>query len=407
VARLPADKASSEPPLFVLAGGPGEAATDLLPMWIRIWPEVNGTRDIVFVDQRGTGGSYPLRCPRPIADDPARAFGHVFDIGVIAACRDAVTGKIDLHAFTTAAAVDDLDAVRQALGAEQILLYGGSYGTRLAQAYMQRHPDRVSLAVLDAVLPLTVSAVDQYSAGVESALESVLEWCAADAACRATAPNATAALTRLIARLTTGSVETTVTDFAGRRHPVAMSLGDFAYAVRGILYGARAHVDLPPMLVRASARLDLHEFAQAYWERAMRMDDAIALGLHLSVLCDEDAPAAPARSPAARTGERPALMGDYLLNEYATACRTWGVTRREGALEAPSPIGVPTLLLSGRFDPVTPPAFAEASMQFLTRARHIVTPAGAHGTARGCARDAVLHAIMNGTIEGVPDRCAG
>jgi pimeloyl-ACP methyl ester carboxylesterase len=389
--------------VFLFAGGPGQGSTSMLDIangWLR---PVRATLDVVLVDQRGTGKSHPLTC-EPVADrDPALAFGHIFDPDLVRRCRDRLAASADLAQYTTAVAVEDIDDVRQALGYERISLYGVSYGSRLAQAYARRFPDRTRSIVLDGVVPFDAPLPVTYAAGAQRALDLVLDACVTRPPCRAAHPAPAREFAALLAKLDTGTVPASITAREGPRVPVRMSRGDFGYAVRGVLYSPRALNELPDLIGRAASTGDVSEFAQRYWDRAARLERSLALGHHLSVLCAEDA--AFVDDAAARKAVAGTFLGSYVLDEYRQACGLWSVPRIADAGRAPLRTAAPTLLISGRFDPVTPPDFADAVARSLTNARHIVAPGGAHGSGPGCPREAVLHVLTTGGLDGVPAVC--
>src|SRR5262245_34363266 len=237
-ALLEAEARTGREPLFAFAGGPGQGSTDLAGLGTGPIASVRKDRDIVLVDQRGTGGSNPLICPVDLINHPELAFGHVFDPAVFRRCRVELERKADLRYYTTELAVEDVDDVRKALGAERIMVWGGSYGTRMAQAYMRAHPDRVVAAVLDGVVPFDFRAPSGYAASLQQSLDRVFADCAAESTCAARHRDLPAAFGRLVDRLRKGPVPATVKPPKGPPAPVSLSFGDFAYSVRGILYSS-------------------------------------------------------------------------------------------------------------------------------------------------------------------------
>lgn len=397
-----ADTPGAREALFVFAGGPGEGSTDLAGAAFGWLQPLRATLDIVFVDQRGTGQSHPLQCSSAGDSDPAAVFGHVFDPAVVARCREVLSRDADLTKYTTDDAIADVDDVRAALGYERVSLYGGSYGTRMAQAYMRRFPSRVRSAVIDGVVPFDNAIPLTYAASAQQSVERVWAACQADAGCERAHPHLSADFERLLRRLDAGPVPTTLSA-AGRPVTVAMHRGDFGYAVRGLLYNANAVSRLPDMISRAASTGDFREFADYYWSRDATMDRAIAFGTHLTVFCAEDVPfPTEADITAATSGT---FLGRYLFDEYRGACLEWPRGRITGDARTPVTAPIPTLLLSGAFDPVTPPAFAERVARSLPLSLSITSPTASHGAALGCPRAAVLYVLGRGTLKGVPEVC--
>ena len=388
--------------VFMLSGGPGTGSTTMAPVaegWAR---PVRASMDVVLIDQRGTGASHPLECPSPAQTDPATIFGHLYDVKALVACRALLERDADLTQYTTEAAASDIDDVRASLGYERITLLGGSYGTRLAQAYARRFPRRVRAMVLDGVVPFDVHLPLTFAATAQQSFDRVAERCAGDGGCRRAHPRLAADFARLVARLDAGPLPATIR-LGGTPARIAMTRGDFGYAVRGILYDWNAFQTLPDMVGRAAASGDLTEFAEAYWRRRVRFDDTLALGMYLSVVCAEDVPfVRDADIEAASTGT---FLGRYLVDEYRAACAIWPRGSVPTDVHAPLSARVPTLMISGEFDPVTPPEFADRVARFLPGARTILSPYTSHGSAAACARPAALHVLAGNGLETLPNVC--
>jgi pimeloyl-ACP methyl ester carboxylesterase len=399
---LRSDALRAHEAVFMLAGGPGTGSTSMAPMadgWAR---PVRASMDVVLIDQRGTGGSHPLACVSSAESNPAAIFGHWEDVTGLQACRARLERDADLTQYTTEAAVLDTDDVRASLGYERITLFGSSYGTRLAQAYARRFPERVRALVLDGVLPFGVHAPVTFAASAQQALDRLVRRCEADPPCRATHPRLAADFARIVTRLDAGPMPATVrraADGVG----VSMSRGDFGYAVRGMLYDWNAYETLPGFVSRAAASGDLSDFAQAYWRRHVRFDDTLALGMYLSVLCTEDVPFIRDADVAASSAGT--FLGRYLVDQYRAACAVWPRGAVPPDAHIPLTAAVPTLLISGAFDPVTPPEFADRVAQALPLARRILSPFTSHGSAGACARSAVLHVLAGGTLDAMPAVC--
>ena len=179
IAVLPANTLNPRAdPLFILAGGPGQAASYLGPFAASL-TGVRKDRDIVLVDQRGTGRSSPLTCAAFKPDDSPEAALELDPVPKAAACAKELAAQgVDAAQYTTAAWVADLDAARAALGYERINLWGGSYGTRAALEYLRRHPSRVRSVVLDGVATPAMKVSLDIWPSRDIALSAVLEACA-------------------------------------------------------------------------------------------------------------------------------------------------------------------------------------------------------------------------------------
>ena len=389
--------------VFLLAGGPG-ASGDSVAGAAESWARpLRSTMDLVVVDQRGTWYSNALHCAQETETRPATSFGHIFGEGWVRQCRAFLERTADLTQYTTDDAAHDLDDVRAALGYEQISVYGGSYGTRLAQAYMRRYPKRTRAVVLDAAMPLDNKGPLTYAASAQQGLDRVFEDCAANPTCRRAHPDLRGDFARLLDRFRAGPIATSVKPPNGSPVPVRMSLGDFGYAVRGILYSSRLIDDLPNWIGRAASTGDVSMFAQRYWERQRTFSRTFTTGLHFSVLCAEDvAFVGDAEIAGATAGT---FLGRYVIDEYRRACAHWPIAQLAPDFRQPVALSVPTLLVSGVFDPVTPPSFAEQIARTLSASRLVVSPQGAHGSVTGCPLTAATFVLQSGTTTGMPDVC--
>src|SRR5688572_10608675 len=180
---LPAKGQQREPdPFFYFAGGPGSAASEDAPGIAEGFAKIRERRDLVFVDQRGTGQSHPLDCTLFNPQEPQSYFGYFFPLEDVRKCRSELETKADLKLYTTTIAMDDIDEVRAALGYDKINLFGGSYGTRAAMVYLRQHPKHVRTVMLQGVSPTNMHLPNDYPVQTERALQGVLAECAADEA---------------------------------------------------------------------------------------------------------------------------------------------------------------------------------------------------------------------------------
>ncbi len=381
--------------VFLFSGGPGAASTEMVGLANGPLAPIREIRDIVLVDQRGSGGSNPLMCPTELRKYPGQAFGALFPPAAIADCRAKLGATSDLTRYTTDYAVGDIDQVREALGYAQVILQGGSYGTRIAQAYARRFPERVKAMVLDGVVPFDFSLPLSYAATLQESITRLL-------ARNDSLPELERQWNSLVAKFKQ-PVEATVTPRGRPPVKVSMTLGDFGYAVRGVLYRADQSRELPARIAAAATTGNLDWFAQRYWSRAADFEEDFADGLHLAAVCNEetvwirDADVGPATAGS--------FIGTYLIDEYRAACKGWPRVRVDSTFRRPLTAPIPTLLVSGLFDPVTPPRIAERVARYLPVARHIVDSTSHHGSSFGCARPAVMHVVREGGLEGIPDVC--
>lgn len=408
-AVLPALARNKKPdPVFFFAGGPGQSAIGLAGVVARQSARLLNRRDIVLVDQRGTGRSAPLPCA---ADDPSRPLREWIDperqLAELQRCREALQ-KLphgDLRQYTTSIAMADVDAVRQVLGAAQVNLVGGSYGTRAALEYQRQFPAAVRRIVIDGVAPPDMVLPAAFSLDNQAALDALFGACEADAGCQGRHPQLRARWRALLQGLPREvSARHPLT---GRAETVTLTRETLLGLVRVPLYVPALAAALPAALQQAmEGRLD------ALLGLAMAMGggrDAatrLAGGMHFSVICAEDGP-----RMAQAADEPGADFGDTFAALYRKTCASWPLGRVPPDFYRLEPSRVPALVLSGGIDPVTPPRHGARVTQALgTKARHVVVPHAGHGVmSLGCMPD-VLYRFIDAADEAealaVDARCA-
>ena len=377
-------------PVFLFAGGPGQSAIELAGPVAAQMGRLNNRRDLVFVDQRGTGRSAPLRCdsdrqvPRSLAEqlDPQRQLAQ------LAACREQLQRLPygDLRRFTTTIAMADVDAVRSALGASAINLVGASYGTRAALEYMRQFPQAVRRAVIDGVAPADMVLPASFSVDNQAALDALFDACAADADCQARHRRLRAQWQDLLDAMPR---QIHVTQpLTGQVEAVLLTRDELLGMVRSPLYVPALAAVLPAAISEAAGgRFE----ALAGLAAAMSGPGAaLYSGMHFSVVCAEDVPRLGIARDAAG-----AQFGDAFAQLYAQACASWPRGEVDPAFYSTPPAPAATWVLSGAADPATPPRHGERIARALgPKARHTVVPNAGHGVmALPCVRDAVLRFI--------------
>lgn len=364
-------------PLFVLAGGPGQPGSDLLPMLDRMFGRVRATRDVILIDQRGTGRSGKLDCP------PGEHEETTTDAQMQAELRACVTRlNQPLADYTTANSARDIDAVRRALGYGKINVWGVSYGTRLAQAYVRAFPDAVRATVLDGVVaPDQVIPAGAHDA--QSALDALFDQCAREAACAKAFPRLRAEFAELSARVAGGKVVLELPDPRTaeiRRLPLTSMR--FLGTVHAVLYNPVDSRSLP-FLIHSAAQGRWEPFvARANVSNDVSTEGVVATVMHLAVVCAEDYPRLSRE--LTESDAKGSFLSGPLLTERLAMCelvRVPAVPYRE-----PARIATPVLLLSGALDPVTPPHRAQAAARWMAKPQQLVVSNAGHGiTPLGCA----------------------
>jgi len=405
VVVLPArGAAAASDPVVPLAGGPGQGTAALAGGYGRQLDFLRERRDIVLVDQRGTGASNGLLCA---ATEPTPAlFGHLFNPARLKACRDELSKRADLTRYTTPIAAADFGRVWDALGYERVNLIGTSYGSRMALELTRQFPERIRTVTLDAIAPVSLTWPSLAAPDADAALAALADDCQSDLPCARAFPRFKQDIDVAFRRVSRQPVNAVVHDSAsGQMVRVRFGRTDLGYAVRGLLYGDAAL--LLPQWFKAAASGSYDRFAQAYVERARALDGEIADGVHLGVYCAEDLPRVDWQ--AAVAAARPTHLGTYLIDEYRAACAVWPRGTVPSSYFEPVHSRVPTLLMTGRRDPVTPPRTATDAARMLDRSRILLWRYGGHATdgllQRGCRATIVSAFIQSATVANLPTAC--
>jgi pimeloyl-ACP methyl ester carboxylesterase len=401
VAVVPAlDRSTALEPVFILAGGPGQAASDFYAAYAGAFGRVLRRHDLVLVDQRGTGRSNRLGCDIPPdveinTPSPARL------AEIATACRRALPGRPEY--YTTSVAVRDLDAVRAALGAPRISLYGVSYGTRVALHYVRRHAAHVRAVVLDGALPPDESPEPAVTGNAVRALGLVFARCHADAACARAFPDPAGQFERLRAALEAHPVHVRVADpTSGLGRELDLDATGLAGTVRMASYSTATVALLPYVLDRAS-RGEYAPLAAQLLGFSSHLERQLAYGMNLAVSCTEDLPQVTAADRARAAGS---YLGRAQFDLLDAMCAGWPAGVVDADLYAPLAAPVAALVLSGELDPVTPPAFGARAAAAFADTRHIVVPGQAHGQlAVGCAPRVIAAFLAAGTARGLDTSC--
>jgi pimeloyl-ACP methyl ester carboxylesterase len=376
IAWLPATGEALPDPVVMLAGGPGQGALESFPTIAGAFNEVRKTRHVIQVDQRGTGGSNPLVC-RHGQGNNAVLEAESDDLGQARAfatrCAASLAPRADVRFYTTGEAIDDLDAVRAAIGAPQLNLVGVSYGTRVAQQYARRYPARTRTVVLDGVVPNTLVLGNEHARNLEASLAKQFGRCRAQPECVGRLGDPRAQLNALLARVDANPPLVRYRDgITGEARSERLTRGHIASLARMFAYAPQIAGLLP---------LELNEAIAGRYEPLMALSqlvnaslgDSIMHGMQLSVICAEDADAL-----AIDPKDTGSLIGTDLIGVLQAQCAVWPRGKRDPAFRAPLSGNTPVLLLSGEFDPVTPPRYGDEVVRTLPHGRHLVVRGQGH-----------------------------
>jgi pimeloyl-ACP methyl ester carboxylesterase len=388
----------------IINGGPGASSVDLYVDLRSAFAPVLRERDIVIVDQRGTGRSARLDCETPA--ESVNTFDDALVRDATRRCLDTLKG--DPRFYTTSVAVADLERVRNALGYPRLNLYGVSYGTRVAQHYLRRYPDAVRSVVLDGVLPPSHALGPDVALNSEHALAALFERCAADPACHERFPDPSAQFQRLAARLKAAPLALELPDArTGRSATLPLGYGHLAATVRLLNYAPESAALVPLLLDEADAHANWTPLALHAQRIEQELGDAMSVAMHNSVVCTEDVPYYEGLDAVWPELER-SYLGTDQVRMLQTICNLWPRGIADADLRAPLATDTPVLLLSGEFDPITPPEYAERATAGLANHRLVVARGQGHGIAgRGCVPELIGDFVRNGKVEGLDTECVG
>jgi pimeloyl-ACP methyl ester carboxylesterase len=381
VARIPALTATPKPdPLLLINGGPGGSGIDLYIQSRAAFEPTRRDRDIILIDQRGTGRSRAgLECTLPEDLDLDTAGRELLEA---VANRCLAELSADPRFFTTSVAVGDLERLRVALGVAQWNLYGVSYGTRVAQHYLRRYPERVRAVVLDGVVPAELVLGLDTAGNAQAALERIFARCAQDSACSARFGELAASFADLRERFAVGAVAVELGDATSGIETRALAEPELQAVVRLMSYSAPT-IALLPLVIDEAAKGNYAPLAAHADIVIESLAESLSFPMHNAVACTEDRPFFTAQGLVPAPS---AYLGASIVDALVGICSTWPVGVRDDDLALPIESDRPVLLLSGELDPATPPEYAERVIGTgLSNARHLVAPGQGHGIAQvGC-----------------------
>ena len=405
IAVVPAVSTRKRPdPLFVLAGGPGMAATDFYASVAPVFGPIRRDRDIVLVDQRGTGGSNALDCE--LGEEDLYETSTADIVAQAERCLRLLRAHADVRYYTTSLAVQDLDRVRAALGYDRINLYGSSYGTIVAQQYVRRFPDRVRSVILDGVVPPELALGAASALDAQSAVDRIFSRCAEQPSCQARFGNPADTYEKVRAELATHPVWVDLTDpTSGEPYRLQFTSNQLAMVLRLASYTPELAALLPLDLHEADAAGDFAPLAGQFLLIDRVYGDAVAEGMNNTVVCAEDVPyyqvTAAERAQIAKT-----FLGTSQLDGLEAICRIWPRGPVDPDFHQPLHSSAPALLLSGSNDPITPPRYAAQASRGFEHSVNLVLRGFGHGQLTDpCMAGVMARFVGRATVTGLDTSC--
>lgn len=372
---IPSINKTNNPPIFYIEGGPGVAATKNASWLADTNMPYRQNNDVVLIDARGTGKSNPLHCPSlQVKSNLQEQFSDMYPVGAVKECYELLSKENDLTQYHTANVVKDLEEIKNWLGYKKINVSGLSYGTRVALQYMRMYPGSLSAAVLLSATPTYARMPLYHARFAQDALELLWEDCKKDTGCSRNYPNIKNEFNELMKQWKQKPLPYSWKDSLGNENNISISWDAFQTKIRSLMY-APFTMRTIPYLVHEAWKGNYTAFVDLY-PKEKSNDDFIAEGFYLCVTCTEDVTfikAAEIENKISGT-----FMGNYRIAQQQQACDNW--TKGIIAADFLKPVvsSVPTLILSGAFDPVTPTAWAKEIAQYLPNSKLLIIPQMAH-----------------------------
>ncbi len=376
--------------LAFLAGGPGQAATDSADTIAAVLQPLLAHRHVLLLDQRGTGGSNALACKEP---EETTGGGDTFDPDKLRAaaaeCLRQLSGRADPRYYTTTIAAQDLEDVRQALGAPPLDLIGVSYGTRMAQQYLRHYPSAVRSVVLDSVVPNGLALGADFARNLDDALQAQFARCTAESECQQKFGDPDQTLFQLRDALRANPHEVSFRDPQSYRSVKRMLNEDSLASVVRMFAYTPATAALLPLSIDAAAHGDVGPLLGQAKILSGDLAELMGSGMQYSVICSEDADLLVSNPDDVDT-----ILGTRMVDALKAVCSVWPRGARPADFHAPLQTDKPVLLLAGQYDPVTPPRYAQEVAKRLPNARVLVLNGQAHSVmAAGCTPKLIQHFV--------------
>ena len=390
--------------LVFLAGGPGQAATDSAGQIASMLQPLRAHRDVLLLDQRGTGGSNALSC-KDADETAAQDDSNDLDADKLrhaaTACLKQLQNRADPRYYTTTVAAQDLEDVRKAFGSPQFDLIGVSYGTRMAQQYLMRFPDAVRSVVLDSVVPNSQALGEDFARNLDDALKAQFARCTAEPACKQHFGDPDQTLYQLRDALRANPHQVSFRDPESYRTVKRVLNEDSLAGVVRIFAYTPATAALLPLSIDAAAHGDVGPLLGQAKILSGDLDDLMGSGMQYSVICSEDADLLTPRPQDADT-----ILGTHMIDALKAVCTVWPKGARPADFHQPLKTTKPVLLLAGQYDPVTPPRYAEEVAAGLPNARVLVLKGQGHSVmATGCTPQLVKHFVEKLDPETLDAKC--
>lgn len=391
---LPAkDLVNKADPMFIVMGGPGQAATDLISFFSEIFQAINEKSDLVFVDQRGTGKSNPLQL-KSVYDELQDYFKDDFvDKVIVSKSVEMLSKDNNLSCYGTLNAIMDLENVRKVMGYNKINLYGTSYGTRVAIAYINKFSDRVRTATLKGLVPHDLVIPFYFAEDAQRSLDLLISDCKHNQMCNLIYTNFEDELKTLFQTKLPARIEVLNPD-TKKREAVELTKDIVALNFRVLLMSPSTTRNIP-FLVTEFNKGNYEPLASIILTIKKSYLKGVYDGMTLCVICHEDY---PALSRLTKATDHETFLGDYWIRRVTNACEVWNPKKRVVKKEKITKQDTPVLLISGHRDGATPPKYGEDVLSYFPNGRHMVVNVGSHSFdgMRNCVENIICDFVITG-----------
>ena len=377
---------SDSDPIVILAGGPGQAASDFGEFATSIFRKIHKNKDIILFDLRGTGLSTPLICPQGEEDAEINT-SEQRQQELLKECLASF--DVDVRHFTSYDQIQDMEAFRTYMGYSQFNFWGGSFGTRIAQHYIHFYPNNVRSAIMDGAISSGHNLIESFPVSSDYALNILFENCKNDKNCNDAFPHFKVDFLKMQKDFSVKNIKISFTDpVSWTAHRLKTSDSIFTNLIRGPLYNAKSQSMLPFVVDQAVNFKNYNPFI-ALVSGFSSSTNGIAMGSMLSVLCAEDAVKVDKERLMALS--KKSMTRGSAAKAFIKICKLWPTKKIPEKITQHVKSTVPILVLSGRLDPVTPPHLGQEVADNFINSKHIIAYNNSHISSGYSCMPAILN----------------
>ena len=389
-------------PMFIIMGGPGQAATDLVSFFSEIFEKINLKSDLVFIDQRGTGKSNPLQL-KVAYNSLQDYFRDEFSINrIIKESYDSLARKNNLENYGTLNAIADIEKIRQEMAYDKINLYGTSYGTRVVIAYANKYPERVRTVTLKGLVPPGLVIPYNFAEDAQRSLDLLINDCMEDSACNYAFPELAKEMKSFFSKPFPLKIE--IEDpGTNQKEQIELSKETVALNLRVLLMSPSLTKTIPYLFTQAN-KGNYSPLTDMILTIKKSYVHGIYDGMTLCVVCNEDY---PVLAKMTLKNESQTFLKDYWVQRIRNACSLWNKEKKELPEIIIKKHNVPALIISGNRDAATPPKYGEQALKYFSNGRHLIINQGSHSFdgLRNCVENIICDFVISGQVTHLKTEC--